>query len=88
VRARANAGVRPDDELLIAVRTQGRQVAPALSGQVDSVPTRVGVTQPGRRRLPAIAGLIGSEVEYRRMYALDGRELGERFDLGCASEPG
>ena len=36
----------------------------------------------------AIAGLIGSGVEYRRRDALDGRELGERFDFGCGSESG
>ena len=42
---------------------------------------RFGVSLPGGGGFRAIAGLIGSGVEYRRMDALDVRELGERFDF-------
>ena len=42
---------------------------------------RFGVTLEGGVGFRAIAGLVGSRVEYRRMDALDVRELGERFDV-------
>ena len=42
---------------------------------------RFGVTLDGGVGFRAIAGLLGSRVEYRRMDALDVRELGERFDV-------
>jgi hypothetical protein len=40
-----------------------------------------GVTLEGGVGFRAIAGLVGSGVEYRRMDALDVRELGEHFDV-------
>ena len=42
---------------------------------------RFGVTLTGGAGFRAIAGLLASRVEYRRMDALDVRELGERFDV-------
>ena len=47
---------------------------------VDWVRARFGVTLQGGVGFRAIAGLVGSRVEYRRMDALDVRVLGERFD--------
>jgi tRNA (mo5U34)-methyltransferase len=48
---------------------------------VEWVRARFGVTLPGGAGFRAIAGLIGSRVEYRRMDALEVHELGERFDV-------
>lgn len=48
---------------------------------VDWVRARFGVELQGGGGFRAIAGLVGSHVEYRRMDALDVRELGERFDV-------
>jgi 2-polyprenyl-3-methyl-5-hydroxy-6-metoxy-1,4-benzoquinol methylase len=39
------------------------------------------VRLPGGAGFRAIAELVGSRVEYRRMDAFDVRELGERFDV-------
>jgi tRNA (mo5U34)-methyltransferase len=48
---------------------------------VDWVRARFGVTLQGGVGFRAIAGLVGSRVEYRRIDAVDVRELGERFDV-------
>src|SRR5207248_10174694 len=48
---------------------------------VDWVRARFGVTLQGGVGFRAIAGLVGSRVEYQRMDALDVHELGERFDV-------
>jgi tRNA (mo5U34)-methyltransferase len=45
------------------------------------VRARFGVRLPGGAGFRAIAELVGSRVEYRRMDAFDVRELGERFDV-------
>jgi tRNA (mo5U34)-methyltransferase len=45
------------------------------------VRARFGVTLESGGGFRAIAELLGSRVEYRRMDALDARELGERFDV-------
>jgi len=45
------------------------------------VRARFGVTLPGAMGFRAIGRLIESEVEYRRMDALDVPKLGERFDV-------
>jgi tRNA (mo5U34)-methyltransferase len=45
------------------------------------VRARFGVTLSGGVGFRAVAGLIGSRVEYRRIDALDVRELGERFEV-------
>jgi tRNA (mo5U34)-methyltransferase len=47
----------------------------------DWVRARFGVTLTGGVGFRAIAGLVGSRVEYRRMDAMDVRVLGERFDV-------
>ena len=39
------------------------------------------MTLEGGAGFRAIAGLVGSRVEYRRMDAVDVNELGERFDV-------
>jgi tRNA (mo5U34)-methyltransferase len=48
---------------------------------VEWVRTRFGVTLPGGVGFRAIAALLASRVEYRRMDVLDVRELGELFDV-------
>jgi SAM-dependent methyltransferase len=48
---------------------------------LDWVRARFGVTLRGGVGFRAIAELVGSRVEYRRMDALDVHELGERFDV-------
>ncbi len=66
---------------LAEARGARRVVAVDNEQYVDWVGARFGVTLPGGVGLRAIAGLIGSRVEYRRMDALDIHELGERFDV-------
>jgi tRNA (mo5U34)-methyltransferase len=63
--------------------TLGARRVVALDNEqyVDWVRARFGVTLAGGVGFRAIAGLIGSRVEYRRMDALHVRELGERFDV-------
>jgi len=58
-----------------------RVVAVDNEQYVDWVRARFGVTLAGGAGFRAIAGLIASRVEYRRMDALDVRDLGERFDV-------
>ncbi len=48
---------------------------------VDWVRARFGAALTGGMGLRAIAGLVGSRVEYRRVDALEVRELVERFDV-------
>lgn len=48
---------------------------------VNWVDARFGVTLKGGAGFRAIAELTGSRVEYRRMDALDVRDLGEQFDV-------
>jgi tRNA (mo5U34)-methyltransferase len=48
---------------------------------VDWVRARFGVDLRGGSGFRAIAGLVGSHAEYRRMDALDVGELGQRFDV-------
>jgi tRNA (mo5U34)-methyltransferase len=48
---------------------------------VDWVHARFGVTLAGGVGFRAIAGLVASRVEYRRMDAVDVHDLGERFDV-------
>jgi SAM-dependent methyltransferase len=48
---------------------------------VDWVRDRFGVTLQGGSGFRAVATLTGSRVEYRRLDALNVRELGERFDV-------
>jgi tRNA (mo5U34)-methyltransferase len=45
------------------------------------VRARFGVRLQGGAGFRAIAGLVASRVEYRRMDALDVHDLGERFDV-------
>jgi tRNA (mo5U34)-methyltransferase len=66
---------------LAEVRGARRVVAVDNEQYVDWVRARFGVTLPGGVGFRAIAGLLASRVEYRRMDALDVRELGERFDV-------
>src|SRR2546429_3078679 len=66
---------------LAEVRGARRVVAVDNEQYVDWVRARFGVTLPGGVGFRAIAGLVGSRVEYRRMDALDVGELGERFDV-------
>ena len=66
----------------LAERRGARRVVAVDNEQyVDWVHARFGVTLEGGAGFRAIAGLLGSRVEYRRMDALDGHELGERFDV-------
>lgn len=48
---------------------------------VDWVQARFGVTLPGGAGFRAIADTLSSQVEYRRMDAMDVRDLDERFDV-------
>ncbi len=66
---------------LAEARGARRVVAVDNQQYVDWVRARFGVTLEGAVGFRAIAGLVGSRVEYRRMEALDVRELGERFDV-------
>ena len=66
---------------LAEVRGARRVVAVGNEQYIDWVSARFGVTLEGGVGFRAIAGLVGSRVEYRRMDALDVRELGERFDV-------
>ena len=66
---------------LAEARGARRVVAVDNEQYVDWVRARFGVTLEGGVGFRAIAGLVGSRVEYRRMDALDVRELGERFDV-------
>ena len=66
---------------LAEARGARRVVAIDNEQYVDWVRARFGVTLPGGVGFRAIAGQIGSRVEYRRMDALDIHELGERFDV-------
>jgi tRNA (mo5U34)-methyltransferase len=66
---------------LAEVRGAQRVVAIDNEQYVDWVRARFGVTLQGGVGFRAIAGLVGSRVEYRRMDALDVHELGERFDV-------
>ena len=66
---------------LAEARGATRVVAVDNQQYVDWVRARFGVTLQGGVGFRAIAGLVGSRVEYRRMDALDVRELGERFDV-------
>jgi tRNA (mo5U34)-methyltransferase len=66
---------------LAEARGARRVVAVDNEQYVDWVRARFGVTLPGGVGFRAIAGLVASRVEYRRMDALDVHELGERFDV-------
>jgi tRNA (mo5U34)-methyltransferase len=66
---------------LAEVRGARRVVAVDNEQYVDWVRARFGVTLRGGAGFRAIAGLLASRVEYRRMDVLDVRELGERFDV-------
>ncbi len=66
---------------LAEARGARRVVAVDNEQYVEWVRARFGVTLEGGVGFRAIAGLLGSRVEYRRMDALDARELGERFDV-------
>ena len=66
---------------LAEARGARRVVAVDSEQYVDWVRARFGVTLEGGVGFRAIAGLVGSRVEYLRMDALDVRELGERFDV-------
>jgi tRNA (mo5U34)-methyltransferase len=58
-----------------------RVVAVDNEQYVDWVQARFGVELTGGAGFRAIAGLLTSRIEYRRMDALDVHELGERFDV-------
>jgi len=58
-----------------------RVVAVDNEQYVDWVRTRFGLELNGGAGFRGVAGLIGSEVAYRRMDAMDIRELDERFDI-------
>jgi tRNA (mo5U34)-methyltransferase len=66
---------------LAEARGARRVVALDNEQYVDWVRARFGVTLPGGVGFRALAELIGSRVEYRRMDALDVHQLGERFDV-------
>jgi tRNA (mo5U34)-methyltransferase len=66
---------------LAEVRGARRVVAVDNEQYVDWVRARFGVTLTGGAGFRAIAGLLASRVEYRRMDVLDVPELGERFDV-------
>ncbi len=66
----------------LAERRGARRVVAVDNEQyVDWVRARFGVTLEGGAGFRAIAGLVRSRVEYRRVDALDLHELGERFDV-------
>ena len=66
---------------LAEARGARRVVAVDNEQYVDWVSARFGVTLEGGVGFRAIAWLLGSRVQYRRMDALDVRELGQRFDV-------
>ena len=66
---------------LAEARGARRVVAVDNEQYVEWVRARFGVTLEGGVGFHAIAGLVRSRVEYRRMDALDVRQLGERFDV-------
>jgi len=66
---------------LAEARGARRVVAVDNEQYVDWVRARFGVTLTGGVGFRAVAGLIGSRVEYRRIDALEVRELGERFEV-------
>jgi tRNA (mo5U34)-methyltransferase len=66
---------------LAEVRGARRVVAVDNEQYVDWVRARFGVALQGGAGFRAIAGLVGSRVEYRRMDALAVPELGEWFDV-------
>ena len=66
---------------LAEARGARRVVAVDNEQYVDWVRARFGVTLQGGAGFRAIAGLVGSRVEYRRMDAVDLHELEERFDV-------
>jgi tRNA (mo5U34)-methyltransferase len=66
---------------LAEVRGARRVVAVDNEQYVEWVRARFGVKLAGGIGFRAIAGLLASRVEYRRMDALDLRELGEHFDV-------
>src|SRR5437899_4768870 len=66
---------------LAEARGARRVVAIDNEQYVDWVRARFGVTLTGGAAFRAIAGLLASRVEYRRMDVLDVRELGECFDV-------
>src|SRR5438445_6124878 len=66
---------------LAEARGARRVVAIDNEQYVDWVRARFGVTLQGGVGFRAIAELVGSQVEYRRMDALDVHKLGERFDV-------
>ena len=66
---------------LAEARGARRVVALDSEQYVDWVRSRFGVTLQGGSGFRAIAGLVDSQVEYRRMDALDVRQLGERFEV-------
>ena len=66
----------------LAERRGARRVVAVDNEQyVDWVRARFRVTLEGGAGFRAIAGLIESRVEYRRVDALEVQELGERFDV-------
>jgi tRNA (mo5U34)-methyltransferase len=66
---------------LAEARGARRVIAVDNEQYVDWVHARFGVTLPGGVGFRAIAELVGSRVEYRRMDAFDVHGLGERFDV-------
>lgn len=66
---------------LAEARGARRVVAVDNEQYVEWVRARFGVTLEGGAGFRAIAGLVGSRVEYWRMDAVDVSELGERFDV-------
>jgi SAM-dependent methyltransferase len=67
--------------VLAEARGARRVVAVDNEQYVGWVRARFGVTLEGGFGFQAIARLVASRVEYRRMDALDVRELGQRFDV-------
>jgi tRNA (mo5U34)-methyltransferase len=66
----------------LAERRGARRVVAVDNEQyVDWVQARFGVALRGSAGFRAIADLTGSQVEYRRMDAMDVRDLDERFDI-------
>jgi tRNA (mo5U34)-methyltransferase len=66
---------------LAAARGASRVVALDNEQYVDWVRARFGVELTGGAGFRAIAEMVSSPVEYRRMDALDVRDLDERFDV-------
>jgi tRNA (mo5U34)-methyltransferase len=66
---------------LAEARGARRVVAVDNEQYVDWVRARFGITLQGGAGFRAIAELVGSRVQYRRIDARDVSELGERFDV-------